>query len=337
MMVKQKFTWFFDMATSADNVQNLKVYAGGEDIFRRLQPFFAAYKHYKLGSVKLKFVAAATLPVDPTGLSYEVGEQTADPRDLFNPGLVRITNGEDVAPIVSMNQYYATLLDPRWYKFNMQKGFMRSATPLYWGVGQIRQDLLPGHVINTSATDGDRVDAIYPFSLSSASADASSGLSAIFDKDSSSSYALFQTGQKIRMGWLPTDYSERIPTRVMQGAIGTTEIHGVNLVPEVPLLDIVLPKSHKTKFYYRVYVEETVYFKDAVAINPYPYAEDSDYFNLPVDRFIYDSVAKAAIGSGQYYSIPGAISGSTPIQNYGGGLAQTPIDQSYDDEGGNGE
>ena len=43
-------------------------------------------------------VPASTLPVDPQGLSYDVDDpQTViPPRDQMNPGLVRITNGEDL-------------------------------------------------------------------------------------------------------------------------------------------------------------------------------------------------------------------------------------------------
>ena len=92
----QKFTWFVDMNTSSTAVQFIKVTAGGDAVKNRLAPFFGAYKYFKLGPVSVKFVPASTLPVDPTGLSLEVGQNTVDPRDQFNPGLIRITNGEDM-------------------------------------------------------------------------------------------------------------------------------------------------------------------------------------------------------------------------------------------------
>ena len=96
----QKFRWFVDLSTTPQKVTVLKITCGGTRCLRRLLPFFSAYKYFKLGKTTVKFVPSSTLPVDPTGLSYEAGENTVDPRDLFNPGLVRITNGEDLADVV---------------------------------------------------------------------------------------------------------------------------------------------------------------------------------------------------------------------------------------------
>ena len=36
---------------------------------------------------------------------------------------------------------------------------------------------------------------------------------------------------------------------------------------EVPVLSIILPQAYKTVYFYRVYITETVYFKDPVALN----------------------------------------------------------------------
>ena len=96
----QKFRWFVDLCTTPEQVTVLKITCGGTRCLRRLLPFFGAYKQFKLGKTTVKFVPSSTLPVDPTGLSYEAGENTVDPRDMFNPGLVRITNGEDLADVV---------------------------------------------------------------------------------------------------------------------------------------------------------------------------------------------------------------------------------------------
>ena len=136
-MTTQSYTYFLDLATSPDRVQVVGVSAGGMECMRRLLPFFAAYKYYKLGHVKLKVVPASTLPVDPTGLSYEAGENTVDPRDQFNPGLVRITNGEDIVVPTTMDQYYSLMLDRRWFKFNLQSGFSRDAVPRVWRIAQL--------------------------------------------------------------------------------------------------------------------------------------------------------------------------------------------------------
>ena len=154
-MVVQSFTWFVDLSTSADTVQVISITAGGNPVKNRLMPFFTAYKYFKLGGVSVKFCPASTLPVDPTGLSYEVGENTVDPRDQFNPGLIRITNGEDfyldATALSSANAdavYYNMMLDKRWFKFQLQAGTKRYAKPLFWSIAQAHQDNYPGITVN---------------------------------------------------------------------------------------------------------------------------------------------------------------------------------------------
>ena len=76
------------------------------------------------------------------------------------------------------------------------------------------------------------------------------------------------------MSWLPTDFFQE-----MRFSNGTaTYDYGMNNVPEVELMKIVLPKAYKTSYYYRVYITETVYFKDPVVLNFNQYT--------PMDRFV---------------------------------------------------
>ena len=96
---------------------------------------------------RLGLYLLSTLPVDPTGLSLEAGANTVDPRDQFNPGLIRITNGEDMADnfmdLTGANidkTYYSMMLDRRWFKFQLQSGCRRTAKPLFWSVAQLHQD-----------------------------------------------------------------------------------------------------------------------------------------------------------------------------------------------------
>lgn len=307
--VRQKFQWFFDMATSTSSLEHIQISAGGPEVVTRLEPFFGAFKYFKLGKVKLKFVPAATLPVDPTGLSIEAGANNSDPRDLFNPGLVRITNGEDIVQIPkSMAQYYAMVLDRRWYKFNLQRGFSRSAYPRYWGVGQMQQDIFPGsqiNLLNRAQLAGNSI-----------SLKANNSQPQYFEQNASCIYGphssgrgLFQTGQKIRMDWLPTDYFQQNMTTASEGGAGLTTMNGVNTPPYFPLIDIILPQAFLTKHYYRVYVEEEVMFKDAVAINPIEYPGESSVpiYMYGVDRFTYaqlhkvDNVASNYGGEGQSF------------------------------------
>ena len=272
--VKQTFTWFVDMGTDPTNMQIIRVTAGGNMVRQRLLPFFTAFKYYKLGAVRLRFVPAATLPVDPTGLSYEAGENTVDPRDQFNPGLVRITNGEDwfadsvdTTGVVAEQMYYNMMLDNRWFKFQLQSGMRRTAFPLFWSVGQLHQDKFPGATRNIPVyTDNGQI-AMASVSESAIRANADSPFEPDlrYNLDDSSPYGLFQTGAKERMGWMPTDYMQTVPMDPGSLVLWSNKV-GIIDVPEVELMRIVLPKAYKTKYYYRVYIEEEVMFKDPVVV-----------------------------------------------------------------------
>ena len=276
----QKFTWFVDMNTSATALQVVKITAGGNPVKNRLAPFFGAYKYYKLGPVSVRFVPASTLPVDPTGLSLEAGANTVDPRDQFNPGLIRITNGEDMADnfmdLTGANidkTYYSMMLDRRWFKFQLQSGCRRTAKPLFWSVAQLHQDAFPGATRNvpfTGTTGGTNIDTRAIHTARGGTTEANYDWTVY----GSSPRGFFQTGFKERMGWLPTDFFQEV--RFSNGT--ATYDYGMNNVPEVELMRIVLPKAYKTSYYYRVYITETVYFKDPVVLNFNQYT--------PMDRFV---------------------------------------------------
>lgn len=277
-IVKQKVQSFFDIQTSSTSATVLKFNAGGQDILKRLPGFFSSFKYYKLGNLKITAVPQSTLPVDPTGLSYEEGEQFVDPRDQLTPGLIRITNGEDMRGFsanFSRSEFNAMMLDPRWYKFMLQSGFKRSCTPKFWGVGMLHQDAWPGSVQNLSSVQfAGETDPITVNEVMVANPTGEPGgtpswshQSGIYD--GSSDLGLFQTGQKIRMGWMPTD-----AYRGVNGLLSSTQM--VNTPAECQCITVVLPQQFKTIYYYRVFVTETVYFKDPVV-----FSQDGSF--LPID------------------------------------------------------
>ena len=278
-MTIQSYTYFLDLATSPDKVQVISVSAGGMDCMRRLLPFFAAYKYYKLGRVKLKVVPASTLPVDPTGLSYEAGENTVDPRDQFNPGLVRITNGEDIVVPDNMDQYYTLMLDRRWYKFQLQSGFYRNAVPRVWRIAQLHQDRFPGNTQNIPSVREPIREVFNRQGLVTAANSPAFANSPL--DEGSDPRGFFQVGNDMYLDWLPTDSDTEWDLTPNVPKYGRPAA-----VPEVPLITFVLPQAYKTKFYYRVYVTETVYFKGPVALNVGSVATPGSYvMNNGVDRF----------------------------------------------------
>ena len=283
--MRVKFTQFFDVSSSPDAFTTFPITAGGDYVKQRCMPQFACYKYYKLGGVTVKLVPASTLPVDPTGLSYETGETTVDPRDMFNPGLVRITNGEDVKKIGTIEQYYATMLDPRWYKFQLQQGFSRYAKPLVYNIGEIHHDILPFMSENPQmmSTPG------FPGVLQKSALAQDNKLTYATPTDANIPLAVahtpIQTG-RIKLGWMPTDAANQ-PWQLNQGLTGGMMVR----VPEVDVLSFVLPKAFKTKFFYRVFVETVVYFKEPVAVNAI--LDTNGNSVLPIDRFIGTEVVNS--------------------------------------------
>lgn len=262
-VIRMKFQSFMDISTSSESMQIITISAGGHEILKRLAPQFGAYKYYKIGAISAKLVPASTLPVDPTGLSYEAGENTVDPRDQLTPGMMRITNGEDVFEDISGLSddvqhaiYNNMLLDPRWFKWMLQSGTSRRAYPRYWQIGQLHQDKWPGAVENMPYFDsnGNLVGTIDKVD----SAKEASGVLVGFGAGSNPR-GIFQTGHKGVLGWLPTDDLQQ----VFNGT-DIVERPFIASPPEVEVMKIILPKAYKTRYFYRLFITEEVLFREPI-------------------------------------------------------------------------
>lgn len=268
-VVKMKFQSFVDLATQADNMQIISVNAGGHDVIRRLAPFFSAYKYYKLGNVSIKLIPASTLPVDPTGLSYAAGEQTVDPRDQLTPGMCRITNGEDILEDITgltgdqqRQLYNNMLLDSRWYKWMLQSGVKRSGKPRYWQIGQLHQDKWPGSVTNAPIVDPNSGAVLGTYALHDMwKKDVGEEVNA---HSGSNPRGIFQTGHRGVLGWMPTDSLQQLLKADYADPVYTALLASV---PEVELFKILMPPMHKTNYYYRMFITETVYFREPIVMN----------------------------------------------------------------------
>lgn len=294
--MKYRFQHFVDISTSAESMQVLTFNVGGDDVIKRCAHLFNAYKYFRLGKISIKFVPASTLPVDPLGMSYaEDDPQTVDPRDQLNPGLVRITNGEDIFTDVSaltdeqaMGMYEAMMLDPRWYKFNLQSGFKRSAMPLYWEIGQLHQDQWPGSTINipvnTSSTvlDAATTTAHEIFgTIPATTSGTTSSLQSHYTVDYSSDRGIFQVGHRGRIGWLPTDAYQTI-----WGTSAADNVAMVHPVPCIRVITAVLPKAYKTLYYYRCYITEEISFSGLRTIAPGSEISGTEYLYRGIDNFL---------------------------------------------------
>lgn len=290
-MMKFRFQSFIDVSTSATSMQVLQWSVGGNEVIDRCKHLFGAYKYFKLGKISVKMVPASTLPVDPLGLSYATDDpQTVDPRDQMNPGLVRITNGEDIFTNISVMSasdqqkvYNAMMLDPRWSKFMLQSGFRRSAYPLYWQVGQLSQDKWPGATENIPWFNSGETsfninsDGAGTIAVHNMCKQGSSPMTPL--AGGSSARGLFQVGHRGKLGFLPTDYFQEVFK-----SNGTSRLTsaGVNNVPEVSVITCVLPKAYKTIYYYRIFITEEVIFS---GLRSSPPVENGTLMGL--DQFLY--------------------------------------------------
>lgn len=291
--MRYTFQKFLDIKTSATSLNIIKIAAGGEEVRQRCKHLFSTYKYFKLGKISVKLLPASTLPVDPRGLSMDDSDPyTVDPRDQMNPGLVRITNGEDLADelegVSSEAQecmYRNTMLDPRWSKFMLQSGFKRSAYPLYWQVGQLHQDVYPGMAMNrpVMSASGDLVNTIVQKNYVE---EGLGQVSVIGSQGKSDPRGFFQVGHRGKLGWMPTDAFEQFSYKDKDNANQVIKDPLLEPIPEIDCITIVLPKANKTLYYYRLFITETVYFNGIKNVG----ITTEDGYNAEyraIDNFIY--------------------------------------------------
>lgn len=302
--IMMKFQSFMDISTNDTSMQIITVSAGGKEVLRRLSAQFSAYKYFRLGNVAVKLVPASTLPVDPSGLSYGAGENMVDPRDQLTPGMMRITNGEDIfEDITSLSDaeqhaiYNNMLLDPRWYKWMLQSGVKRHATPRYWQIGQLHQDKYPGMFTNIPMVN-QTTGAITGTETLKQTGNSASGALINNVVAGSTSLGFFQTGHTGRLGWLPTDGL----------SLGKPLIASP---PEIEVMKIILPKAYATRYYYRMFVTETVYFKEPIVNFGIP---DGGVSLRPLDIFHYPGVPVPVLpNASNSWTVPDTDTGG----NYG--------------------
>lgn len=96
-----------DLHTESDRVTVIGIHTPTGDTPRRMAPgLFSQFKKYRYLGCSVMMVPAATLPVDPLGVSYEAGEvPQIDPRDMLNPILFHGCHGNDLGNI--LNRIYS--------------------------------------------------------------------------------------------------------------------------------------------------------------------------------------------------------------------------------------
>lgn len=181
------YTEVIDLQTTADKISIIGIHTPvGRKAYTRLRGFFKQFRKFKYNGIKsLVMVPAANLPVDPLGLTGNVGTtDLMDPRDTLNPILFHGCHGESLTsvldtvyrstvyvrsgvPETSLNegsktsdsaemfdldissdlfQYYSKLTDSSWRKFGIQSGVkLRNLHPLVHQVVQNMPTLPAGN------------------------------------------------------------------------------------------------------------------------------------------------------------------------------------------------
>lgn len=291
-MVKASFTYFFDIKTAKDVITKVNVVYGGRWPLNSFVDYFTRFKYYRPHSVKINVKPCATLPIDPSGLSYTEGEQTVDPRDIFSLGLVRITNGEFIPSLGTMSAseahlfYNNMMLDKRWFKFSPHKGLVKTAIPKMWAISETSQDKFPGSVQNTPLIDyggtqsgvpvGVGPESTVRFNYGKLGSQGQFGVNNTDTKNVQLKYGSYFNTFRLRQNglepvrWMPTDEYVRVegvPADTTEGnalTIVNFKVFTIATPPEGSLMTLLFPPQYKTFNYFRVWVTETFEFKSYV-------------------------------------------------------------------------
>lgn len=268
----------YDLQTQDAYMSILKVHTPiGNNVPTRLQGFFAQFSKFRYVGAKVTLVPASTLPADPLQLSYEAGEATIDPRDMVNPILWKHWHGEAMTdhmlvetdsdpfgvglPDVdgtsvgvrkaanSNNLYSACLCDPSFRKSSIQSGFSVFVKPYAYNLVSGFQSL--------AGPDG---ETLFHLTISGTNQYTSmvgpyeKGFTGVNDatvKNEWPANAMF-TNKMTRLGWMDT--VSKVSRESMDALVPA-------MLPNLPMLWVMLPPAYKTEFYFRLIITHYFEFK----------------------------------------------------------------------------
>lgn len=312
-MVRASYTYFFDMQTSKDVITKVDIKYGGKYAQSAFIDYFTRFKYFKPKSIRINVKPCATLPVDPAGLSFQAGEQTVDPRDIFSLGMIRITNGENIpSPPSGMSAdevhkfYYTMMLDRRWYKFSPHKGIVKSAVPKMWAISETNQDKFPGNYIGVPLISYDSASgAGIPTGVAAesgvrlhytkAGSQGQWDLNNVNAKIVATRYGSYFNTNRLRQNglepvrWMPTDEYVRVENVPSDNggvqSLVNYKIYTLATVPEATIITMLFPPQYKTFSFFRIWVTEVFEFKGYVS-NTGVICDTVSQQYASIDRFI---------------------------------------------------
>lgn len=289
---RAKYVEFYDLSSSTSSPTRLRISAGGEQLKNRLAPLFGIFRYYRIRKTVVQLIPAAQLPADPGHISITPGANTTDPRDLLNLGVFRYNTGEGTNRIPSFTDingaqmwYNHAQTDPTFGKFSLQSGRKWTMTPKSWQIAANTQDgdvmnrrPMPYVSSNALLINRTRAPSLIGRSATTGYADVNvaqdltayirddygfrGGIPFPDADDWQGSPGIYPTGNRIRFGWLPTSQIQAFGPMVVNDAERLRL--DVARVPQVMLLDILLPQAYLTIFHFRLWITHYVDFSGIV-------------------------------------------------------------------------
>lgn len=282
---KAKYQEIYDINTVSNSVSVIGIHTPvGNKPRQMLGGFFTQFRKYKYSGCSVVATPAARLPLDIMNIAIEAGQNGANPKDVFNPILVRgchgdnlnaalnsiykgsFTNegsslgkddhGNSVVPAGSLTweqMYYRMLQDPSFKKFSMSSGIKLSGLhPMIYNVASSMQ-IAPNesNAAVGTITRGSDDDAEFGFQVGTYGtvADGEGGTSRVFPQ--------FMTNRLQSLGWLDTRQVINSPP----WSTPRTEPQ-YTVLPKIFMACIILPPAFRVSTAMRFVVTHYFEFKD---------------------------------------------------------------------------
>lgn len=258
-----KYQEIYDIQTVSDNVSIIGIHTPtGSKPRQMLSGFFTQFRKYKYRGCSVVATPAQRLGLSLPQLSTASGESMVNPKDVFNPALVRGCHGDNlnsalnsiykgsfqregsslgkdafagsVVPAGGLTweqMYYRMLQDPSFKKFSLNNGIKLSGLrPMVYNVASNHQ-ILPNEVTpNVGKLDLDAGDnSTYGFNVAIGGRIANGGGSTVGLQPQ------FMTNRLQSLGWMDT--------RQVINSSGSQTTPGYTVLPRIFMSLIVLPPA----------------------------------------------------------------------------------------------
>lgn len=262
---RAKYQEIYDVNTKSNEVSIIGIHTPvGAKPRQMLAGFFTQFRKYKYSGCSVLATPSARLPLSLAQLSVEAGSSAVNPKDVWNPILVRGCHGDNlnaglnsiykgsftnegsavgkddhadtVVPAGSLTweqMYYRMLQDPSFKKFSMSSGLkLTGLRPMVYNVATQHQ-IMPNESKSTvgqfgkiSGATGDFTEAMNQYTAGGTS----SGEATI-----SIIKPQFFTNKLQRLGWLDT--------RQLINSDGTSPQPAYTVLPKIMMACVVLPMA----------------------------------------------------------------------------------------------